>query len=78
MAMDIKDSALSEGTISVFMVSQTNLNNSLGELRDVDLSSSSLTYDYYSDTRTSGKLTFHGASQYIRGSFIRIVYTVPS
>lgn len=78
MAIDIKDSALSEGTISVFMVSQTNLNNSLGELRDVDLSSSSLTYDYYSDTRTSGKLTFHGASQYIRGSFIRIVYTVPS
>lgn len=78
MAIDIKDSALSEGTISVFMISQTDLNKTLGELRDVELNSSSLTYDYYSDTRTSGKLTFHGASQYIRGSFIRIVYTVPS
>ena len=59
------------------MVSQTNLNNLIGELRDIELGSSSLTYDYYSDTRTSSKITFHGASQYVRGSFIRIVYTIP-
>lgn len=77
MTFDIKDSKLSEGHISVYMVSQTNLNNLIGELRDIELGSSSLTYDYYSDTRTSGKITFHGASQYVRGSFIRIFYTVP-
>lgn len=38
------------------MVSPTNIEQVYGELDGVDLSGSSLTAAYYTDTRTSGKL----------------------
>lgn len=76
MAVDIKDFRLSEGRITVDQISPTNLDTVVAPLNDIVLENSALTYDYYADTRTSGKLVFMGASQYRRGSFIRIKYSV--
>lgn len=58
------------------MVSPTDLNSSLGELEGVELGSASLTGGYYTDTRTSGKLTVIGEN-WVRGSFIRIIHQIP-
>lgn len=62
--------------IRALMVSPTNVNDVLGELDGVDLSSSSLDCGYYSDTRTSGTLRVIG-EHWIRGSLIRIIHEVP-
>lgn len=48
----------------------------LGELDGVDLSGASLDAAYYSDTRTSGKLTVQGEG-WQRGAFLRIIHEVP-
>lgn len=58
------------------MVNPTNIDAVMGELEGVDLSGSSLTAAYYSDTRTSGKLRVVG-NGWIRNSFIRVIYQVP-
>lgn len=63
--------------IDVFMVPPTNLDDSYGLLEGVDLSQSSIEASYYSDTRTSGSITVHGDG-WIRGSFLRIVHSVPA
>lgn len=57
-------------------VSPTNLDDTVAPLEDVDLSGSSITYGYYTDTRVSGTLVTYG--DYKLGSFIRIGHRVPS
>lgn len=58
------------------MVNPTDLNSSYGVLEGVDIDSVSLSGGYYTDTRTSGKLTVIGEN-WVRGSFIRIVHQIP-
>lgn len=64
------------GIVRVMMVSPTNLEDVYGELEGVDLSGSSLSAGYYTDTRTSGKLSVVGDG-WVRGSFLRISYEIP-
>jgi hypothetical protein len=58
------------------MLSPSNTAQTYGNLRDVDLKSTSLTWDYYKDTRCSGKLRYYGDG-WVRNSFIRVVHKVP-
>lgn len=58
------------------MVSPTNIEQVYGELDGVDLSGSSLTAAYYTDTRTSGRLKVVGGN-WKRGSMIRVIHAVP-
>lgn len=64
------------GVVTVNMVSPQDIDRELGELEGVDLSGSSLTAGYYTDTRTSGKLVVHGGG-WVRGSFVRVRYSIP-
>lgn len=58
------------------MVSPTNVDQTYGTLEGVELSGSSLSAAYYSDTRTSGTLRVVGGN-WRRGSLIRVVHEVP-
>lgn len=58
------------------MVSPTNIDQVYGELEGVELSGSSLTAAYYTDTRTSGRLVVHDGN-WVRGSMIRVIHSVP-
>lgn len=62
--------------IRVVQVSQTNLDDQLGELEGVDLSGSSLEWGYYTDLRTSGKLRVYGEG-WERGRFLRVYHELP-
>ena len=62
--------------IKVAMVSPTNLEDVYGELEGVDLSGSSLSAGYYTDTRTQGSIAVVGDG-WIRGSFLRITHEIP-
>lgn len=62
--------------IRVEMVSPTNLDDIYGELEGIDLSGSSLSAAYYTDTRTSGMLSVVGDG-WVRGSFLRIIHEAP-
>lgn len=62
--------------VRVVMVSQTNLEDQLGELEGVDLSGSSLEWGYYTDLRTSGRLRVWGDG-WERGRFLRVYHDVP-
>lgn len=62
--------------IDVYMVPPSNLDDSYGLLEGVELSKSSIECGYYSDTRTQGSITVHGDG-WVRGSFLRIVHSVP-
>lgn len=62
--------------IVVQMVNPANIDAVMGELDGVDLSGSTLTAAYYTDTRTSGKLRVIGEG-WQRGSFVRITHQVP-
>lgn len=62
--------------IRVVQVSQTNLDDQLGELEGVDLSGSSLEWGYYTDLRTSGKLRVYGEG-WERGRFLRVYHEMP-
>lgn len=64
------------GKVRVMMVSPANLEDVYGELEGVDLSGSSLSAGYYTDTRTNGKLSVVGDG-WVRGSFLRISYEIP-
>lgn len=59
------------------MVSPNNIDQSFGELQGVELSGSSLTAGYFTDTRTSGKLRVVN-SNWVRGSLIRVTHEVPA
>lgn len=65
-----------EHEVKIQMVSQTNLEDVWGELKGVDLANSSIEAAYYTDERTSGQLSVVGEG-WKRGSFIRIIDTIP-
>lgn len=56
------------------LVPPNKLNDSYGELDNVDISSVSITEGYYTDTRIQGKLTYYGENLY-RQAYIRIIAT---
>jgi hypothetical protein len=56
------------------LVPPNKLNDSYGELDNVDISSVSITEGYYTDTRIQGKLTYYGENPY-RQAYIRIIAT---
>ena len=65
-----------EHRIRVVMVSQTNLDDQLGELEGVDLSGSFLEWGYYTDLRTSGRIQVYGEN-WDRGRFLRVYHDMP-
>ena len=75
MAVDWADTS-AEHVIRVVMVSQTNLNDQLGELDGVELSGSSVEWGYYTDLRCGGKLRVRGEG-WKRGTFLRIYHDMP-
>ena len=75
MAIDWRDQTRVD-RLTFQMVSPTNVDQTYGELEGVDLSGSSLTAAYYTDTRTSGKLRVVGGN-WVRGSMIRVIHEVP-
>ena len=66
-----------EHEVVVQMVSPQNPDIVVGVLDGVDLGGSSLSAAYYTDTRTSGKLSVVGDG-WVRGSFLRILVRFPS
>lgn len=75
MAIDWRDQTRRD-VLRFVMVSPTNLDQTYGELEGVDLSGSSVTAAYYTDTRTSGQVRVVDGN-WVRGSLIRIVHEVP-
>lgn len=75
--IDWEDPKMSEGVVTVQMVSQNNIDDVYGTLDGVLLKSSSISSSYYTDTRISATLDYVG-SGWIRGSFLRILYSIPS
>lgn len=63
--------------IEFVMVSAQSLDQPLGVLTGVDLSSSDITSAYYTDSRTVATLQFLDAEQYIPNSRIRIIHRIP-
>lgn len=61
--------------IHLYMVDPHNLDDVIGEIKDVTLSGCSLTFGYDTDTRASGKIQFLDEN-YIKNSWIRIVHEV--
>lgn len=74
-ALDWTDTA-KVNRIRVLMVDPHDVHRVLGELKGVDLTRSNIDCGYYSDTRTSGKLTVLGDG-WIRGSLLRVVHEIP-
>jgi len=64
------------GEVVVEQVSPTNLDATMGRLEGVDLGGSSLSWGYYADTRTTGKLRVVGDG-WQRGSMLRVTYRIP-
>lgn len=75
MAIDWKRTDVTH-VLGAVMVSQTNFAQTLGALEGVEWAASNLEAAYYTDMRTGGKLRVHGDG-YKRGSFVRIVHSVP-
>lgn len=73
---DWKD-ATREDSVRVYMVDPHNLDIIRGELTNIILDGCSITQGYYTDTRISGKIQVM-ESEYIEGSWIRIVHEVES
>ena len=61
--------------ISAVMVDPHNLDSTRGELENLILEGSSISYSYDADTRVTAKLKTFG-SNYIPGSWIRIIHSV--
>lgn len=61
--------------ISAVMVDPHNLDSTRGELENLILSGSSISFSYDSDTRVTAKLRTFG-SNYVPGSWIRIIHSV--
>ena len=62
--------------VECYMVAPRNLEHVYGKLEGVDLSESSLTGEYYTDTRTSGTLKVVNGN-YIKNTLIRVVASIP-
>lgn len=59
------------------MVDPNNLDDVYGDLEDVQLGSSSITYGYYTDTRYSSGISFLKSNNYVENAWIRIIHEVP-
>ena len=64
--------------IRFLMVDPNDLDNAYGDIEDVQLGSSSITYGYYTDTRYSSKIVFLRGNNYVKNAWIRIVHEVPA
>jgi hypothetical protein len=64
--------------IHFVMVDPNNLDETFGEIEDVQLGSSTLTYGYYTDTRYSSQVTFLRGNNYVKNAWIRIIHEVPA
>ena len=64
--------------IRCYMVDPNNLDEDYGEIEDVQLGSSPITYGYYTDTRYSSQITFLRDNNYLERTWIRIVHEVPA
>lgn len=73
--MDYKD-LTRQGELHAYMIPPQKLDDSYGELLGVDWSSLSISAGYYTDTRTSGSLDIIDGN-WVRGSFLRIVFEIP-
>ena len=62
--------------VTVEQVSPTDVDAPMGQLEGVVLGDSSLSWGYYADTRTTGKLRVVGDG-WRRGSMLRVVHEVP-
>lgn len=60
------------------MVDPNNLDEVYGDIDDVQLGSSPVTYGYYTDTGYSSKLTYLVGNNYVRNMWVRIVHEVPA
>ena len=60
------------------MVDPNNLDEVYGDINDVQLGSTPVTYGYYTDTRYSSKITFLRDNNYVENMWVRIVHEVPS
>ena len=60
------------------MVDPNNLDDVYGDIEDVQLGSSPITYGYYADTRYSSKISFLADNNYVDKAWIRIIHEVPS
>lgn len=64
--------------IHFVMVDPNNLDSVYGDLEDVQLGSSTITYGYYTDTRYSSQITFLRDNNYVDNMWIRIIHEVPA
>lgn len=60
------------------MVDPNDLDTVYGDLTDVQLGSSSITYGYYTDTRYSSDISFLKSNNYVENAWIRIIHDVQS
>lgn len=60
------------------MVDPNNLDEVYGDIEDVQLGSTPVTYGYYTDTRYSSRITFLHGNNYVENMWIRIIHEVPS
>lgn len=77
MAIDWRD-LRRELVVTAQMVSPSNPNEVYGEISGVDLSGSSVSAAYYTDTRTSGRLSVVGGGYTRRGAYVRLTCQAPS
>lgn len=63
--------------IRFVMVDPNNLDEVYGDLEDVQLGSTSITYGYYADTRYSSGISFLKFNNYVPNAWIRIIHDVP-
>ena len=59
------------------MVDPNNLDEVYGDIDDVQLGSTPVTFGYYTDTRYSSKIVFLKGNNYVENMWIRIVHEVP-
>lgn len=64
-----------ECRLHAYMIPPGNLEDNYEELKGIDWTSSSITANYYTDTRTQGQLVF-SSDGWIRNSLIRITYEI--
>lgn len=60
------------------MVDPNDLDRIYGDLTDVQLGSSSITYGYYTDTRYSSGISFLKSNNYVENAWVRIIHDVPA
>ena len=76
-AIDWKDPKRTD-VIRFQMVDPNNLDEVFGDVEDVQLGSSDVTFGYYTDTRYTSRITFLHGNNYVPNMWIRIVHEVPA